>query len=65
MTTPGSEPGLPEDDFEDYDGYDEVCGDCGGDGYVLNDCFEDTCCCADPESEHGLSVCPTCKGGRK
>ena len=49
-------------DFWEGFGEDEYCGECGGEGYVLNDCFEDTCCCADPESQHGYSVCPVCKG---
>jgi hypothetical protein len=35
----------------------EECGECGGEGWVLADCFEDTCCCADPELEHGLVRC--------
>ena len=46
-----------EDFFED-----DYCGECGGDGKVLNDCFEDTCCCADPELEHGYRTCPACGG---
>jgi hypothetical protein len=49
-----------DDDEPDY--YDDICGECGGEGYVENDCFEDTCCCADPETEHGIRTCPTCKG---
>jgi hypothetical protein len=43
---------------------DGVCYECGGDGYVVADCFEDTCCCADPEEEHGLIICPNCRGGK-
>lgn len=39
---------------------DEVCYRCDGDGYIVADCFEDTCCCADPELEHDLIVCPVC-----
>jgi hypothetical protein len=49
----------PRDFFED----DDVCVECDGEGYVLNDCFEDTCCCEDPEMEHGYGTCPSC-GGR-
>ena len=35
---------------DDY--YEFLCPTCGGEGEILQDCFEDTCCCADPE-EHG------------
>jgi hypothetical protein len=41
-------------------GADSDCGECDGDGYVTADCFEDTCCCADPEAEHGVEPCPIC-----
>ena len=47
----------------DDDDLDDPCWNCGGEGYVLNDCFEDTCCCLDPEEEHGYSPCPIRKGG--
>lgn len=40
---------------------DDCCPECGGEGYVLDDCFEDTCCCADPE-EHGYVKCSLCFG---
>ena len=40
------------------------CWNCGGDGYVLADCFEDTCCCADPELEHDLIPCQYCTDGK-
>lgn len=39
---------------------DEDCHECGGKGWIVDDCFEDTCCCADPEIEHGLIPCPLC-----
>jgi hypothetical protein len=39
------------------DEFDEECGKCVGDGWVVADCFEDTCCCLDPENEHGLVRC--------
>jgi hypothetical protein len=39
--------------------FDEECGECGGEGWIVADCFEDTCCCADPESQHDLIRC-TC-----
>ena len=28
---------------------DDECYECGGEGYIVADCFEDSCCCADPE----------------
>ena len=43
----------------DYDEDDE-CGECGGEGWIDNDCFEDTCCCADPVASHGIRPCPLC-----
>jgi hypothetical protein len=39
---------------------DELCGECGGDGWVAADCFEDACCCLDPETQHGMEPCPNC-----
>ena len=45
------------DDFETEDG----CYECGGEGFIVADCFEDSCCCADPEMDHGLIPCPLCK----
>jgi len=47
--------GEPMD--EQFDDADETCGECGGEGYVLADCFEDTCCCLFPEVEHGYIRC--------
>lgn len=35
------------------------CPDCDGEGMVEGDCFEDTCCCAEP---HELEDCTTCQG---
>ena len=46
---------------DDGDVCDE-CPRCGGEGYIEDDCFEDTCCCADPASSHGIVKCPTCQG---
>lgn len=40
----------------------EDCWDCGGDGYLLDDCGEDSCACAQPELDHDLIMCPTCRG---
>jgi hypothetical protein len=36
----------------------ETCQDCAGDGYHEHDCFDDSCCCLDPEGE----VCVVCNG---
>ena len=51
---------------EVYDPADDGCYECGGEGWVTADCFEDTCCCVDPELEHGVEPCPLCnpKGTR-
>lgn len=38
----------------------ESCPDCDGEGFILDECFEDTCCCAEPELEHDIIPCPTC-----
>jgi hypothetical protein len=45
--------------MDDY--YDSICSTCGGEGQLLAECFEDSCCCADPE-EHGYITCPVCGG---
>ena len=42
------------------DDFGEPCWECGYDGWVLADCFEDSCCCADPEEEHEYEPCRTC-----
>jgi hypothetical protein len=47
---------------EECNGEWHYCWECE-DGYILADCFEDTCCCADPEEEHDIIPCRTC-GGR-
>jgi hypothetical protein len=49
--------GEPEDEQEE-----DFCSNCDGEGYIVDDCFEDSCCCADPETEHGVITCPTCQG---
>ena len=46
--------------FEQLDEDFEECPECGGEGWVEDDCFEDTCCCEEPEIEHGLIPCPHC-----
>lgn len=44
---------------DDWDN-DGCCFNCGGDGFVVGECFEDSCCCANPELDHDLSPCPYC-----
>lgn len=44
------------------DGERHECWSCGGEGYVLDDCFEDSCCCADPETDHDTVACEQCSG---
>ena len=41
---------------------DQECWNCGGEGAVENSCLEDSCCCVDPEEEHGSSICGACQG---
>lgn len=41
---------------------DDGCPYCDGDGFVVADCFEDTCCCAEPELEHDIIPCQHCNG---
>jgi hypothetical protein len=38
---------------------DDCCYECGDEGWIIDDCFEDTCCCAD-EEDHGWIPCPLC-----
>jgi len=56
-------PGYDDDSQypDDEPGEDrEECWACGGEGYY-HDCGEDTCCCADPESDE-LVPCQECHG---
>lgn len=55
-----TEPHGYDGEDPDVDDFDEDCGVCGGSGYV-HDCGEDTCCCADPESQD-MEQCPWCGG---
>lgn len=48
---------CPDDDFHGEEVELEECGECSGEGWVTADCFEDTCCCADPEQSHGIVRC--------
>jgi hypothetical protein len=45
-----------------FESLDDPCDRCDGDGYVRGDCFEDTCCCEDPDLKHGTITCPVCNG---
>lgn len=42
---------LYEDAHRELNPDDDDCPDCGGEGYLLDECTcgEDTCCCAEPE----------------
>ena len=46
-------------DFSDSYEEDE-CYECHGDGVVFAECFEDSCCCANPEQDHNVIPCPVC-----
>lgn len=46
--------------MDSMDDYESECPECDGEGFVVAPCFEDTCCCADPETEHGIIPCPLC-----
>ncbi len=48
---------MTPDDYE-YD--NEGCYECGGEGWIIADCDEDCCCCADPGLDHGVIPCPVC-----
>jgi len=52
--------GLPYegDDYDDCDA--EECDECAGEGWIVDDCDEDCCCCLNPEIDHRLVPCPTC-----
>lgn len=52
-------------DVNNYDpDPDEECYQCGGEGWITGECFEDTCCCANPEEDHDMIPCPVCSGHR-
>jgi hypothetical protein len=44
----------------DYDDDREPCSSCDGEGYY-HDCGDDTCCCADPETDD-MVQCDECGG---
>jgi hypothetical protein len=48
-------------EHDDCDGEWHGCPDCEA-GYVLDDCFEDSCCCLHPELDHDVIPCSTCEG---
>lgn len=39
---------------------DDDCPYCDGEGVIVQDCIEDSCCCVDPELEHGVMECWHC-----
>ena len=49
----------------DFDDMYEECFECNGEGWILDDCFEDTCFCLNPEEDHDLIPCPVCNPGGK
>jgi hypothetical protein len=49
---------MIEDFVEFYD--EDGCYECGGEGWITAECCEDTCCCSDPDAEHGSIPCPNC-----
>ena len=53
---------ICNEELDDCDGSWHVCWNCGGDGVYLADCFEDSCCCGDPETEHDTVLCNMCSG---
>jgi hypothetical protein len=61
-TEPPTEPPTIDLDHADDEPDDDCCPECGGEGYIVSGCFEDTCCCADPELEHDVITCPECHG---
>lgn len=52
-------------DSQEFDDYDEECYECGGEGFIVAECLEDSCCCLDPEEDHGLIPCPVCNSKAK
>jgi hypothetical protein len=58
---------LPQDDdLDDFDEPLEDCYECGGELWIIAECFDDTCCCDDPAAEHDVIPCPVCNpGGRE
>lgn len=57
MSADAGEVNSPYDEDETYG---EPCYECDDEGWILADCFEDTCCCADPELSHEYIPCPVC-----
>ena len=53
---------LLECDYPDCDGEFHLCFVCDGEGSVMADCGEDSCCCLVPEVEHGRVRCGNCLG---
>jgi len=53
---------LLECDAPDCYGGFHPCFECDGDGYLVADCEEDSCCCLNPEAHHRLVTCDNCFG---
>lgn len=51
-----------QEPLDNCDGQWHVCWRCGGDGIIIADCIEDSCCCVDHEEEHGEEPCYNCDG---
>lgn len=49
-------------DDAECDGVMHFCYECGGDGFLVAECGEDSCCCRDPEESHGYVTCHICSG---
>jgi len=43
--------------MENDDEIANCCSQCGGNGFLPVDCFEDICCCATPELTHDVIPC--------
>lgn len=49
------------DSVADLDFGDETgCAECDGDGWIIADCGEDSCCCLNPYEQHDWYPCRNC-----
>ena len=51
--------GFDDDEYDDFND-DDDCFECDGVGFVMGDCGEDCCPCADPEMQHPWYPCEIC-----
>jgi hypothetical protein len=42
------------------DELNDLCSTCGDAGWIVGPCFEDVCCCEDPDTHHRMIPCPDC-----